>query len=145
MFNSRQVADFLRKFIPCRDITNVVDGKTELYLRRFFITPRNLSYKVFLHYIARSDEDRCTHDHPWDFTSFIFWNGYHEQILNKEDVLVNKTAAAPCVRINNGEHRHKVELIGPTWTLVLAGPRRRVWGFWPATISGKYKFVDWRT
>lgn len=57
-----------------RDI--VIDG--ELYLRRWFLTPRFLPVRLFLHCILREDEDRFLHDHPWNFHTLVLAGGYDE-------------------------------------------------------------------
>src|SRR5262245_27320122 len=70
----------MMKVFRYRDITKLVDvagvfhvgpnGGPEparvksLYLRRFYLTPRFLPVRIFLHHIARSDDDRDRHDHP---------------------------------------------------------------------------------
>jgi hypothetical protein len=52
-----------------------------LYLRRFFIF-RSRWGQVLLHKIARSDDDKDPHDHPWDFTSLILKGGYLDEQYN---------------------------------------------------------------
>lgn len=145
---SRNVADLLAKILPSRDIQKDVDGKKELYLRRFFITPRKLPWRIFLHYIARSDDDRDVHDHPWTARSFVFWNGYTEKILSDNEQFIYKIRRAPCLVTINSTHRHKVRLLSqkPTWSILLVGPTTRKWGFWTDEVSdfGQFTWVHWK-
>jgi len=117
---------------PHTDITKEVRG---LYLRRFYLSPptRPRGRRVFLHHILRSDDDRDPHDHPWDYFTLILSNGYYENVWyprshkgHMRDFRVGSWAKYPA------EHVHKLTLIReqPTWTLVVAGPTRRKWGFW---------------
>jgi hypothetical protein len=74
----------LRHEVSYLDISK--DG--ELYLRRFYLTPRlhlpewllselpsswasALRKRIFLHWIVKSDDDRDPHDHPWAFVSHV--------------------------------------------------------------------------
>lgn len=112
-----------------------------LYLRRFFLI-RKGPFKLFLHFINRSDNDRHMHDHPWDFTSLCLSGGYMESSANG----VRGFRPGQILR-NTAEHRHKVILRQdsndaeiPAWTLIHTKKARRVWGF--HTEDG---WVDWRT
>lgn len=75
----------LTMLFPYTDIYR--DGTTDIYLRRFFIYPRDKDFgknkekgRIYLHKFYRGDEDPHLHDHPWPFTSFILTHGYHEEI-----------------------------------------------------------------
>jgi hypothetical protein len=132
----------LLKLLPHKDI--VKDGS--LYLRRHYLTPRTWRYRVFLHLINREDNDRDPHSHPWKFWTLILWGGYFEVIFNTLDQIRGRQN--PVVRFlgpfsflfRPAEHIHMVyKLVKPTWTLVIAGPSKRVWGFYPVTGE----FVPW--
>lgn len=73
----------LNKLFKRRDI--IIDN--ELYLRRWFITPRSWKKRVFLHCILRPDEDRHLHDHPWNFATLVLKGGYDETFYMPEDAL----------------------------------------------------------
>jgi hypothetical protein len=46
------------------------------------------------------------------------------------------------LRFRRAEHIHRVRDVQPnTWTLVLGGPRRRMWGFWKKDSA---QWVEWR-
>jgi hypothetical protein len=95
------------------------------YMRRWALfTPRGA---VRLHKILRSDDRAHFHDHPMDFTSIILKGGYIEYTPYGPP----RTFRPGDVNVRKAEDLHALELIdgGPTWTLVLAGPIRREWGF----------------
>jgi hypothetical protein len=123
------IEGFLKWLLPHKDI--VKNG--ELYLRRHFLTPRKWKYKVFLHLIKKPDDDRAPHDHPWSFLTTILWGGYVEAIYNRIDPTPRRHwATMGSVLFRRAEHIHQIETLKSkqTWTLVIAGPQRRVWGFW---------------
>lgn len=119
-----------------REIEDASDPD-EVYLRRWTIlgTPWG---SLKLHNIRMPDGDRALHDHPWSFASFIIAGGYieerltlgvHEWPREVRDLYVRRPRSIhrmPC----DGAHRIR-ELLGPCWTLVVTGPFRRVWGFYP--------------
>ena len=43
---------------------------TTLYLLRVKLTPKTRWGQLYLHIFHRGDQDRCPHDHPWDFWTF---------------------------------------------------------------------------
>jgi hypothetical protein len=74
----------MTKLFPYVDIYR--DGTTDIYLRRFFIYPRNKEFqpnefkpRIYLHKFYRGDEDPHLHDHPWPYTSLILTRGYFEE------------------------------------------------------------------
>lgn len=109
-------------------------------------------FQIYLHKICRSDADRELHDHPWDFVSLILWRGYREEIDLLEGVegrelvdhvlRIQRTSRKwpGMILVRRAEHRHRVLVGKPAWTLVFTSKKRRTWGFWP--WSG---FVPWRT
>ncbi len=148
------LADVLRYFLPFRDIVKTIDGVSSLYLRRFYLTPRAFGHRLMLHYIARSDDDRDPHDHPFAFTSLILSGGYTEELhdVPRDRYGAVLTSARGFRVITTTWHgpgsllrrdataTHRVRLTSkgnglgwpeehPAWTLVLAGERVRTWGF----------------
>lgn len=60
------------------------DGKiTSLYLRRFYVWRSAWIGKnwgdLYIHKIARSDDDPDPHNHPWDFRTFVLKGGYTDE------------------------------------------------------------------
>ncbi len=86
---------------------------------------------IYLHHLHASDEDRALHDHPWSFIAVLLSNGYWEWIQVKGG-LRKVWRRRLSVLWRPAEWQHRLELVQPTWTLVLRFRRRREWGFWTA-------------
>jgi len=123
-------------WLPHKDI--VKNGL--LYLRRHYLSPRTWGWRLFLHLINKADDDRDPHDHPWGFWTLIIRGGYIEHVYKGGKLVSVRKLTAGNLVYRDPEHTHQVaELLGPTWTLVLAGPASRVWGFWLKDDT----FVPW--
>lgn len=110
---------------PGRDIHNQIDGS--LYLRRIYLLPF-----VYLHLIAQADADRHLHNHPWKWArSLILTGGYLEQRgASGSRFFGHWRRPWSWVRLN-GNTYHRIALVERnTWTLFIAGPRVKSWGFW---------------
>jgi hypothetical protein len=102
-------------------------------------------FQVLLHRFLRSDS-AAVHDHPWNFVSLVLWRGYRE-FLRPHDA----PDYAPLdwnwplrrrplsLAFRRAEDRHRVEIDGSAWTLVVTGRKRRTWYFYPWGIR-----VPWR-
>lgn len=98
------------------------------YARRWVIEGKLGSVRV--HHFYKSDDERAFHDHPWWFLTFVFKGGYTDVNPDEEDHV-----RAPAIRFRRAEHRHTVRTDpGGAWTLVVSGPKKRVWGFWVPDI-----------
>ncbi len=133
MFGGWTFKDILLWVLPHRPIGTD-------YMTRFYLSPIISGYQLRLHHIMRSDSDRDPHDHPYDFWSLILWGGYREARF-----FVDRIKDAPAstlwhagtkfrrfgsLAFRRAEHLHILKMKKPTWTLVLAGPDKREWGFW---------------
>ena len=132
----------LNKIFRRRDITR----KGELYLRRYYLTPRSWPIKVFLHVIYKPDDDEFPHDHPWPFFGLVLSGGYFEAIYKK--------LAGGKVEFSEYKHRylgtvayrgmdavHQIDALHnekKCWTLIITGKPKRIWGFF--TDKGR---VEW--
>lgn len=136
---------FMKKF----DIMDR-DEPTQVYLRRWRLiqTPWGALY---LHRIFLRDTG-APHDHPFTFWSLILRGGYSEEVLHN---VATQPQRQHYVRKRGSIHRMRLqdahsiwEVFPGTWTLVLVGPRRRVWGFWhkvmglPGQIQYSFKRHD---
>lgn len=114
------------------------DSSTPLYLKRWFLLDYSETKSrpaILLHKFVRSDPDNALHDHPWEFVSFMLWNGYVEQTEKgferiKAGRVIHRTA----------HDKHRVHVDKPAWSLVITGPKEKSWSFFPET-GGK---VPWR-
>lgn len=132
---TRILHEVLTRLLPYRDIVGRDDNST-LYLRRFYLKRWGKSH-IYLHYFARSDDDKYPHDHPWDFKTLILNKGYHEELKNRV-----KYWRPPLTRFPKrpAEWAHRVHLTkGPVWTLFTTYGRKREWGF--LTDNG---WVQWK-
>jgi hypothetical protein len=124
---------------------NQEDAPEELYIRRFYLTPKTWKRKIFLHRICRSDRDRDAHSHQWNFWSFIMKGEYLEHVFHPNacgcgDIKCRyryeqRRAPAGTLLRNKAEHTHWVQIVKPVWSLVFIGVKRINWGFW---IMGKH-------
>ena len=128
----------------------VIGNPAEPYMLRWYLIPRNPWLNLYLHKFLRSDDDRAAHDHPWIFASLMISGGYIEHFERdgkKQTIYRN----APSFVFRRTTDRHIVELFEhfdgggpvPCWTIVLTGPKVRVWGFHcPKGFVPWFEFVD---
>lgn len=97
----------------------------EIYLRRWWVIPRNRWFNIYLHHILADDDDRALHDHPWVNCSIVLKDGYDEitpkgTFRRKAGSIVFRRAVALHRLVVGG---------GAAWTLFITGRRKRDWGF----------------
>lgn len=107
------------------------DDPDNLYLKRWFLTPRSPHGNVYLHVILRSDDDRALHDHPWDNSSLIIDGGYFEHapggiVIWREPGWSGDRKAGQAHRL---ELDHQDGRNVPCVSLFMTGPKVREWGF----------------
>lgn len=102
-------------------------------LTRYYLFERQ-RFGLYLHHLHQSDEARALHDHPWSFLSLLLSSGYWEHTVN-ERLWRRRFSLRYCP----AEWQHRLELVKPTWTLVLRLRRRREWGF--VTEDG---WINWQ-
>ncbi len=116
------------------------------YLLRWFVIRPNRWCNIYWHRFVGSD-DPVPHCHPWDFMSFMLRGSY----IEADEHGSRRRRHAGQVAFHRAEYRHRIILDpapAPTdiadeqacTTLVITGPRRRMWGFW---CNGS-RFVPWR-
>lgn len=117
---------------PPRRIIQSCQGGGPLLTRYFLFRSDPIS--IYLHHLHISDEDRCLHDHPWAFVTFLLSSGYFE---HTPDGRFWRRRFSALYR--PAEWKHRLELVRPTWTLIVRFRRVRDWGFW--LPSG---WMNWR-
>lgn len=70
----KRIIDRLSSRFPHSDIG---DGRGSTFFRRYDLFKCRWG-AAYLHVFFRSDHDRCLHDHPWPFWTFILRGGYWE-------------------------------------------------------------------
>lgn len=104
----------------------VIGGRSNPYMRRWWIIPRNRLFNIYLHNIVRSDDDRALHDHPWWNLSILLKGNYLEHTPDGE---FYRSRGSMILRRATATHRISVAGDGAVWTLFITGPAIRQWGF----------------
>ncbi len=123
-------------------------GKLHFQRWRVLWTPW---FSIFVHRILEKDQDKHCHDHPWSFFSLILWGHYFQLRFTSadghsqnQDLQLRRRSLFTWERTPAEGVFHKIyEVPTPTWSLILAGPSRRVWGY--ATEEGWVNNVDYRS
>lgn len=81
---------------------------------------------VRIHHWYSSDDHRAFHDHPWSFVTIVLRGSYVDVSANGRESM-----RPGAIRYRHATHSHTTE-VAPDgcWTLILAGPTVRKWGFW---------------
>lgn len=119
----------------------------------------------YLHHISGPDPGMDLHDHPWSFISIVLSGGYfdkqaqiHADGSRHEPAQGNYWGWRQIVDVTRPDgirrrwlpsvHRMPLDVAHRivaadrgTWTLVLRGPTRRVWGFFPP--GGRVPFTEY--
>jgi hypothetical protein len=119
---------------PRRRVIASCDASKGPLLTRYYLLDTKRA-ALYLHHLHTSDEDRALHDHPWSFVTLLLSGGYYEHTTTER--LWRRRFS---VLYRPAEWQHRLELVRPTWTLVLRLSRRREWGF--ITRAG---WLDWRS
>lgn len=123
-----------------------------IYMRRWYVIPRNRLFNIYLHEILRSDDDRALHDHPWVNLSIVLRGGYREimpwfapTFLKPVPPQESKWRGPGSVVLRMPSQAHRLEVADgtPCWSLFITGPNVRSWGFWcPKGWTHWQNFVD---
>ena len=132
----------------------IIGGADRPYLLRWYLTPWRAWYRdvpeaqltrwqrivlwcarrlpvVYLHQFLRSDDDRALHDHPWLFNCSVLLAGnYIEHTISQGGIHHRNHLEAGDIVLRLGRAPHRIELASEhCWTLFIAGPVVRDWGF----------------
>lgn len=131
----------------------------DLYLRRWFVIPRNSVFNIYLHQFLCSDDDRALHDHPWAFNAtYVVHGSYTERTIAAGGVHKAVKHSPGAFKFRWGPSPHRVVLereqvagiwhankSAPAITLFFTGPVVRGWGFHcPSGWVPWRKFVEQR-
>lgn len=128
----------IRKVLLTREI---ISREGVVHFRRYRLLQTKFG-GLYVHHILESDRDLDPHDHPWWFASLILKGGYVERRWSDDrDVSTMKLCQPGNLNVSPTTMFHRIALTGPTWTLVVTGPRTHDrWGY--LTHGG---FVDHET
>jgi hypothetical protein len=113
----------------------------QVYLRRLRVvnTPW---FSIMVHWINEPDTGRYSHDHPWNFISWVVRGAYWEEVWPTEKHFDLHLPPLQSTRRRWSLHRmsfkaaHRIVLTSAdTVTLIVTGKRRRRFRFW--TPEGK--------
>lgn len=123
----------------------VVRNGGDVYLRRWWVIPRNARFNIYLHNMLRSD-DHILHDHMYWSFSIVLTDGIRERYCldpeRRQNIHPKVRDYAPwtrertfragdlVLRSANMAHQLIVEEGKPAWTLFITGPRIKDWRFW---------------
>lgn len=116
--------------VSARDPDFVIGGRSEPYLFRWWVIPRNRVFNIYLHQFFRSDDDRALHDHPWWNVSILLQGRYIEHRIHAGGVHERAERGMGAIVGRKPGTAHRIELHdGMCTTLFITGPRVRDWGF----------------
>lgn len=119
----------------------------QVYLDRWGVGHDRIG-RVLVHKMSAPDPGVDLHDHPWTFVSIVLWGGYDEERADTRDAFRFAEIAlrvGPQAKRGHTVNRrwlsarrlrldecHRITRLHrrTCWTLVVAGPRRRGWGFY---------------
>lgn len=113
------------------------------YLHRWRLLALPGKRRVYIHWFVGPDWSRAPHDHPKWFLSIMLRGWYVERSPDRSPP--DRIFRAPHVRWFPATHRHAIIEVAPRGcvTLVVTGPERREWGFWP-TSNGRTCWIPWK-
>lgn len=115
----------LRGYIERDWLFNPTEDSEGQKIDRSWIASQLPSARV--HHILRADNERHSHDHPWNARTFIL-RGWYEEL--REDGKRYRRFAGDTTTLRFGEYHRIVEVSpGGVWTLFVTGRHRGTWGF----------------
>jgi len=132
-----------------RPVRRIEDEHGDLYLLRIKLwgwmpgTTKHHRWSGYLHHFMRPDQDRALHNHPWKWSfSIILAGGYVEERQMEDGRIDTRYLRPGTINILGPENFHRItELHGKeTWTLFIAGPKYKSWGF----LDAERGFVGYR-
>lgn len=124
-----RVEVFLRKHFNFKEIGWEEIG--EKFTR--YVLLKTKWFSIYVHQLwAPSWHPEC-HDHPWWFLTLLLKGGYLEKVNGK-----NFHRHPGMVLYRPGSFSHNVITpYGVSWSLIIAGPKSRDWGFRPCDRQGE--------
>lgn len=128
----------------------------EVFLNRWGLAHDRIG-GFYIHHIPGQDPGMDLHDHPWPFITIVLRGGYVDvqAQIHADGQAHDKETRFPWGKMDrygylSGPRIHRMPLdvahriVGArpnTWTLVLRGPTRREWGFYPP--GGKVSWTEY--
>lgn len=121
-----------RRVMERRPPDFVIGRADDVYLRRWWVIPRNPVCNIYLHDICHSDDDRALHDHPWANCTIVLLGMYVEHTIQAGGVHRRVLRRGGDIVLRRAKAAHRLETLPGSegaLTLFLTGPRLRRWGF----------------
>lgn len=146
----------IKRFLRPPD--EIIPNEENVYLKRWYLIPKNDILNIYLHRFFRSDDDRALHDHPW-FSIGMILDGEYDEVMprdqkryrdgtDRSEISVRRKRFRPVFR--RASHVHRIALLDgadgkpeQVLTIFITGPKRRRWGFWcPKGFKWSKTFLD---
>lgn len=114
---------WLRRTFPHKEIGWTHIGET---FTRFAIL-KNRWFSLYLHKLDAPNWHPECHDHPWGFVALLLKSGYLEQTHKGT---FKRRPGSILYRPATFAH-NVITPYGVSWSMILAGPKSRDWGFKP--------------
>lgn len=130
------------------DFTIVRGSDAEVYMKRWWLIPRNRLFNVYLHCML-GDDDAVMHDHMYASLSLVLTRGLGEKYCRdprrefffEQDLgtgnwdrrsywVQSRSFQAGDVIYRSRHFAHQLLVESPAWTIFVTGPRLKEWGFW---------------
>lgn len=113
------------------DFEVVRGSDREVYLRRWWVIPRNDQFNIYLHNMLRDDDD-VLHDHMYESWSLCLGGELLENYreLPPTGTLRSRVVGEGDVTIRSSILAHQLVVKTAAWTIFVTGPRVKEWGFW---------------
>jgi hypothetical protein len=114
-----------------RDPDFVVQYDSRVYLRRWWLVPRNPILNVYLHNMVGDDAD-ALHDHKYLSLSLMLDGRMIEQYQRWPPIseVWSDVLRPGRWRLRSPWMAHRLIVVKPSWTLFITGPYVKGWGFW---------------
>ena len=118
---------------PCFAGIKLLDRHGNIYLRRWYLLPRNRFFNIYLHNIKHPDPCRDLHSHPWSFVTLVLWGWYNEDTRTRCSITTYNRSVKWAGFRKGGRFGvfHRITHVAPrgVLSLVFTGKRQDQWGF----------------
>ncbi len=92
------------------------DSSGPIYMKRWYVIPKNWFFNIYLHHFMHSDDERALHTHPW-FNCSILIHGDYIEWMRAGYLTISGTGANPIAKQINGAIRRRQGFIyfRPPW------------------------------
>ena len=126
----------------------VIRNDKDVYLRRWWVIPRNSYFNIYLHNMLR-DDDEILHDHMYASLSVCLGGRLLERYkenpeatrFHEPSLVHSRDVVQGTISIRSSIMAHQLIVVEPAWTIFITGPRIKEWGFF--CPKGKRHWKDY--